>query len=179
MPGIITLLDEDDAARVGALWDVMAREFAVAKGYPGSVPHFTYHLADSYDMEAAGRVAETIAAYWRPFTVEASGFGVFGGEQPILYIPVARNEELTAIHVAIAGGMEGAGMHTLPYDGPATWLPHITIAQQSVPEGAWGPLLAWCARQPLAWRIPVTNIAVADQAPDGVDIFARYALGGA
>lgn len=177
MPGVITLLESEAAARVEALWDAIAREFGVPKGYPGAVPHFTYHLADSYDLPAALGVIETVAGYWAPFSVEASGFGVLPGDSPVVYVPVARSAELTALHVAIVGGMKAAGMANLPYYSDPYWLPHITIAQANVPTGALAPRLAWLAREPIAWRIPVSNLAVADQTADGAVVFGQRRFG--
>jgi 2'-5' RNA ligase len=176
MPGVITLLEGESAARVEALWDAMAREFGVARGYPGAVPHFTYHLADAYDIPAAARGVTAVAAAWRGFEAQASGVGVFAGDSPVIFVPVIRSAALAALHAAVSDAMDAVGMANLPYYTQAAWLPHVTIAQGNVPADALGPLLAWLARTPIDWRIPVTNLAVADQTSHGAVVFERAAL---
>ena len=178
MPGIITLLDEPFASRIEDLWEAMDREFGVARGYPGAIPHFSYHLAEEYDLEIAEKVVAAVALAERPFEVETSGFGVFTGPAPVVYIPVARSPELAALHAMVCDRMRRAGIETVPYYLPERALPHITIAQQNVPAEVLPALLGWLARQDLSWRLPATNLAIADQTPGGSVVFRRFPLCG-
>jgi 2'-5' RNA ligase len=176
MPGIITVLDPPIADRIERLWDEMEREFGVPRGYPGALPHFSYHLAESYHLERAAGVVRDLAAATPEFTVETSGFGVFTGLEPVFYIPVARGPALAALHASICERMRGAGMETNPYYLPERALPHITVAQQNIPAGAVAPLLEWLARQDFSWEVPVTNLALANQTPDSAVIYERFPL---
>jgi 2'-5' RNA ligase len=178
VPGIITLLDEPYASRIEDLWEAMEREFGVARGYPGAIPHFSYHLAETYDIEAAEMVVAAIAMAERPFEVETSGFGVFTGPAPVVYIPVARSPELAALHALICDRMRRAGTETVGYYLPERALLHITIAQQNVPPDALPALLGWLARRDLSWRMPVSNLAIADQTADGAAVLPRFPLRG-
>ena len=178
MPGIITLLDEPFASRIEDLWEAMEREFGVRRGYPGAIPHFSYHLAEEYDLGIAETVVAALALAERPFEVETSGFGVFTGAAPVVYVPVARSPELAALHATICDRMRRAGIETVGYYLPERALPHITIAQQNVPAEALPALLGWLARQDLSWRLPATNLAIADQTADGAVVFRRFPLRG-
>lgn len=178
MPGIITLLDEPFASRIEDLWEAMEREFGVIRGYPGAIPHFSYHLAEAYDLEAAEMVIAAIAWAGRPFAVETSGFGVFTGPAPVVYIPVARSPELAALHALVCDRMRRAGFETVGYYLPERALPHITIAQQNVSGEALPALLGWLARQDLSWRMTASNLAIADQTPDGAVVLRRFLLRG-
>ena len=176
MPGIITVLDGATTERIERTWDAMEREFGVPRGYPGALPHFSYHLAESYDLERAGGVLRDIAAATPQFQVETSGFGVFTGPEPVFYIPVARGPAVASLHAAICERMRAAGMETNPYYLPERALLHITIAQQNVPAGAISKLLEWLSRQDFSWKVPVTNLALADQTPDSALIYERFQL---
>ena len=176
MPGIITLLDTEYTAKVRAIQDAMAVEFEVRRSYPGDVPHFTYHLAEIYDIEAVVRIVERIAAETQPFSVATSGFGVFTGDRPTLYIPVARCAPLANLHQRICAQMEAAGQPNIAYYTPDRLLPHITFAQENAPPAALPGLLAWLARQDFSWDVPVTNLAVAEQTYSGVHVLGRWEL---
>jgi 2'-5' RNA ligase len=178
VPGIISILDEPAFAHIMALWQTMEREFGAAAGFPGALPHFSYHIAETYDLAAAAAVVAGIAAAQPAVVVETSGFGVFTGAERTIYIPVARNAELASLHGRVCERMRAAGMETAGYYLPERWLPHITIAQQNVPASALPRLLAWLSEQDFSWRLPVTNLAIAEQTPDGATVFERYALGG-
>ncbi|MGH2634361.1 MAG: 2'-5' RNA ligase family protein [Tepidiformaceae bacterium] len=174
MPGLITLLDDHHADNVRAIQETMAVEFGVTRGYPGDVPHFTYHLASGYDIGAASEVTRRIARATHPFSVATSGFGVFTGAELTLYIPVARSGQLAALHRRICDEMEAAGQPNDRYYHPDRALPHITITQQNVPRDALPAVLTWLAGQDFSWDVPVTNLALAEPTADGAHIFGRW-----
>ena len=176
MPGIITLLDKECTAKVRAVQDLMAQDFGVRRSYPGDVPHFTYHLAESYDVDSVLRVVERIASATRPFSVATSGFGVFTGAKPTLYIPIACGGALASLHECICKEMALAGQVNIPYYRAGRLLPHITIAQGNVPPAMLPDLLAWLAETDFSWDVPVTNLAVAEQTLTGVYVFERWEL---
>lgn len=177
MPGIITLLDRETTAKVRAVQDTMAAEFGVRRSYPGDVPHFTYHLAESYDIDAALGVVEHIASGTGSFSVATSGFGVFTGTRPTLYIPIAQGGSLASLHERICKEMAEAGQPNMPYYRAGRLLPHITIAQGNVPPTLLGELLAWLAETDFSWDVPVTNLALAEQTHSGIHVFGRWELG--
>ena len=179
MPGIITVLEPPIADRVEQLWDEMEREFSIPRGYPGALPHFSYHLAESYDLGRAATILRELGPETPPFHVETSGFGVFTGDEPVFYVPVARSPQLAGLHAAICERMLAAGMETTPYYLPERALPHITIAQQNVPAATVPALVQWLLHQDFSWRVHVTNLALADQTPDGAIIYERAELAGA
>ena len=176
MPGIITLLDDEFAARVRAVQEAMASEFGILRGYPGDLPHFTYHLSDSCDLDASAEVAARISAAQARFTVSTSGFGVFTGAEVAIYVPIARSDTLAALHRRICEEMDAAGQPNNPYYHPDRALPHITIAQQNLRAEAMPGVLAWLTTQDLSWNVPVTNLTLADQTPFSARIIGRWAF---
>jgi 2'-5' RNA ligase len=179
MPGVIAVLDDVHSARVEALWDEMERRFAVPKGYPGALPHITFHLG-SHDVDAgAEAVVERVAARTRPLTITTAGLGVFGGSSPVVYLAVARSPEVAALAGDLGAEMEAGGFpSTDPYFAPDKWIPHITIAHRNLAGIALGPVLAWLVEQPLAWEVPLRSLSIARETESSVEILATFPLSG-
>jgi 2'-5' RNA ligase len=177
MPGVIALLDPASTARVESLWDEMEQRFGVARGFPGAIPHVTFHLS-SYDVEpGATAVVERVAAETAPFTLYSSGPGLFGGPSPILFANVARAPAAASLAARLDAELTAAGYPgTDTYYTPERWIPHITLAQQNLASADLGALLAWLARQPLAWELPIASLSIARETPTSAEILATFPL---
>lgn len=178
MPGVIALLPEPFAAQVEALWERMERDFAVPRGYPGAVPHITFHLG-SHDVAAgADEVVRRVAAATSPFVVFTSGLGVFRGKLPVLHIMVARSPAAAALAETLSRELAAAGYpSTDPYFAPEKWIPHITIAHRNLAGLELAELLAWLVRQDLAWEIPISELSIALETDKSAEILATFPLG--
>lgn len=179
MPGVIALLDPLSTARVESLWDEMERRFGVTRGFPGAIPHVTFHLS-THDVEpGAAGVIERVAAATPPFILFSSGLGLFGGPAPILFVNVARAPAAAALAAHLDTELTRAGFPgTDPYYTPNRWIPHITIAQQNLQGADLGALLGWLAGQPLSWELPVTSLSIARETPTSAEILATFPLAG-
>lgn len=178
MPGVIALLDSTSSARIDALWGEMERRFGTRRGFPGGIPHVTFHLGD-FDVEpGAVAVVERVAAATRPFTLASSGLGVFGGPAPVVFVTVARSPAAAALAERLDHDLQAAGYPpTAPYYAPERWVPHITLAQQNLDGADLGALLAWLARQPLTWELPLSSLSIAKETPTIAEILATFPLG--
>src|SRR6266852_9486324 len=98
MNGIVSLLDKDHYQLIEDLWAELEREFSIRGVYITPYPHFSYHVAQHYDVEKLEPVLKRITSNISTFQVKTSGLGIFTGTSPVLYIPVARSLELTQLH---------------------------------------------------------------------------------
>jgi 2'-5' RNA ligase len=176
--GVISVLDEPAFGRVAGLWARVEREFGIAVGFPGALPHISFHIASAYDMDTASSVLASIAWAQREFVVETSGIGVFTGPERTIYIPVGRSAELASLHTLICERLRRAGMETIGYYLQERWLPHITIAQQNVLPAVMPALLGWLSEQDFSWRLPITNLAIAEPTDDGATVFGQWRFRG-
>ncbi len=172
------LLDEATESGVDRLWDSMEREFGIAKGFPGALPHLTIHLAGSYDLEATRPVVEELATSHGPFEVETTGLGVFTGETPILYVPVIRTRALDKLHGELYSLLAPHCGEHVPYYAPRSWMPHITIGHANITPEVLPALLAWLSRQPLSWQGHATTIAIGENTATSVELLGVYPFGG-
>lgn len=175
VPAVIALLEAPVRARVEALFARMEAEFGVGRGFPGGVPHITFHVAgEPFDEEARAIVAR-VARETAPFVMASSGFGVFTGPEPVVFVNVARSPE-AAVLAARLGASPGGGAS--PYYEAGRWVPHITLAHGNLAGADLPGLLAWLARVPLSWELPVEAIQVARELPEGLEVLAEFALEG-
>lgn len=177
MPGVIALFDAEHHAQVEWLWAEMERAFGIPAGYPGAMPHVTFHLAGGYDAEPTLAAVAEIAASQPAFELRTTGLGVFTGGAPVIHIPVVRNAVAEQLHAQLYERLSPHCREHAAYYSPTHWMPHITLGYQNVPREAYPQVLPWLAAQDLAWVIHVTTLAVGQDTPTGVDIMASFPLG--
>lgn len=177
MPGVISLLPSPYAERIEALWQAMHERFGVPLGYPGAVPHITFHLG-AHDVAAdAATVVEAVAARTAPFTIVTSGLGVFGGPVPVIHLAVARSAPVASLAADLDASLAAAGFPTTdPYFHQDRWMPHITIAHRNLAGIQLGPVLHWLVGQPLAGEVPLSSLSIARETDSGAEILATFPL---
>ncbi|MFZ0036230.1 MAG: hypothetical protein WAK91_02330, partial [Candidatus Acidiferrales bacterium] len=62
MQGIVSLLDGADRERVEQLWEELRRDFGVRGIHSKRFPHFSYHVAEEYDLPRAQAVLQALAS---------------------------------------------------------------------------------------------------------------------
>jgi hypothetical protein len=127
MHGIVSLLDNDHNQLVEELWAELARRFSVRGVYITPYPHFSYHVAQDYDVDKLEPVLQRITSNITTFKVRTSGLGVFTGNSPVLYIPVVRSLELTLLHQELWQEISTVSSGVQEYYNPNQWMPHIII----------------------------------------------------
>jgi 2'-5' RNA ligase len=160
MHGVVSILEEPHHEWVVQLWEALKREFGVGQLQATAVPHFTYHYAPTYNLEALRQILQETAAATSPFTVKTSGIGVFPGEKPVVYIPVARAPALLALHNQLWPRLEAISQNAPDYYTPANWFPHITLGHEDITPDNLGPIVTWLNGQSLTWDIQVSNLTL-------------------
>ena len=160
MHGVVTVLEEPHLGQVHQLWAEMNRLFGVGAPEATAVPHFSYHVAPTYDLEKLKAVLLETAVSTPPFIVKTSGIGIFPGDLPVLYIPVARSPELQALHTTLWPKLNAIAQNPLDYYSPANWFPHITLGHNDITPAQLGPIVTWLNRQPLTWDVAVSNLTL-------------------
>ena len=160
MYGVVTVLEEPHLGQVYQLWAEMSRLFGVGAPKAAAVPHFSYHVAPTYDLEKLKAVMAETAVSTPRFAVQATGIGIFPATPPVLYIPVARTPALQALHSALWPKLQAASEGSFDYYAPNNWFPHITLGHNDITPDQLGPIVTWLNRQPRAWEVQVTNLTL-------------------
>lgn len=87
MQGIVTLLDGADRESIEGIWEELRRDFGVRGIHARRFPHFSYHVAEKYDLDRVHAELEGLARMLKPFTVRTSGIGIFTRKQPVILYP--------------------------------------------------------------------------------------------
>src|SRR5215467_14127526 len=160
MDGIVSLLDNDHNQLIEELWAELKREFSVDGVYITPYPHFSYQVAQDFDVDKIESLLDRITSNIATFKVRTSGLGVFTGASPVLYIPVARSLELTQLHEEIWQEIVTASSGVQQYYHPDQWMPHITIGFADISKENLSQIIPFLANRDFNWEITVNNIAV-------------------
>jgi 2'-5' RNA ligase len=160
MHGIVTLLDNDHYQLIEDLWAELERSFSVKGVYITPYPHFSYHVAQDYDLDLVESVLKRITSNITTFKVRTSGLGIFTGASPVLYIPVLRSLELTQLHEEIWKEIATASSGVQEYYHPEQWMPHITMGFGDINKDNLSQIIPFLANRDFKWEITVDNFAV-------------------
>jgi 2'-5' RNA ligase len=175
MHGIVSLLDESLSAQVRTVWDGLEKECGLAGIKVTPIPHFTWQIASDYDFPRLESVLRSIAMEAKPFPMRCSGLGVFTGEQPVLYIPIVRAEELSRFHRLVWERVWELSESPSPFYSPEAWMPHITLAHRDLDTDNLSCALGSLAVRAFKWEGTVDNLALVYQTEDQVGEL-RYRL---
>ena len=173
MYGIVTIAEGEAGAQVLALWEELSKGEAWEAVGEMSVPHLSYHVAETYRLAAVEKLLERVAGETAPFRLPMASIGVVCGPHHVVYLTAVRTPALSALHEALWDGATEAGSDIVPRYESATWMPHVTLGNHaSMVE--WTPELA---RRQGAGRLPreivVDNVALIEEVPGGHEVIYR------
>ncbi len=178
MDGIATILENEQESDVRGIWKLLENECSLAgiQNYP--IPHFTWHLAESYNEEMLVPLLKEFCTASKPFIVRTSGLGVFIGEHLVIYLALVKDRSLLEFHQRLWELITPYGYNSVNYYSPEFWVPHITLAVEgTITEFICAMKLL--AAQPVLWEFEIRNLAVIGQNPliDKNGECYRFALG--
>lgn len=175
MHGVVSILPPPFYEQVETLWDLLEEQCGLRAIREVPIPHFSWHIAQDYDLDALDSELRAIAKDMEPFEATTAGLGVFSGEQPVVYIPVVRSAELTAIHQRLWGETLSCASKISPHYAPEAWMPHITLANKDVDAHSLACAMQTLGEQRLDWTFQVDNFAtVLHQAGQIGQVHAQY-----
>ncbi|HVF57788.1 MAG TPA: 2'-5' RNA ligase family protein [Pyrinomonadaceae bacterium] len=161
MHGVVSLLDDEHYALVEEIWDELARTFDVRGIYVTPFPHFSYQVAEGYDVKAVETFLQELAARSRPFRVRAAGLAVFTLASPVLYVPLVRSPALSALHGEIWDGLAPTKPCAVTnFYHPELWVPHITLAHKDIDRDSLAEIVRLLSARNLHWEMTVNNLSI-------------------
>ncbi|NBD36853.1 MAG: hypothetical protein GVY30_12765 [Chloroflexi bacterium] len=160
MQAVVSILDTVTHMLLTKTCAQLKEEFCACGFYVTEYPHFSYQVAEGFDLDALkSRLAEE-AARLAPFTTRVSGVGIFPGPHPVIFLPVVRTLELSHLHHRLWEVTNGAVHQRVGHYHAMRWIPHITLAQKDVTPDTLPGVMRWLNDQTFDWEIRVDNLAL-------------------
>ena len=160
MQAIVSILDTVTHALLTKTCVQLKEKFCACGFYVTEYPHFSYQVAEDFDLAALkARLAEE-AARLAPFTTRVSGVGIFPGPHPVIFLPVVRTLELSHLHHRLWEITKDTPHKPVSHYGPMCWIPHITLAQNDVTHDTLPEVMRWLNARTFNWEIRVDNLSL-------------------
>ena len=167
MQALVTTFPKPYEDQILALWQDLKEKFGLQYIENITVPHFTWHICDAYELKAVTPLLERIAAEVEPFEILVEDVGTFISQSPVVYLKIKPNPMLIKLHTRL-------WQELLPYAhepnmlySPSMWHPHVTLALQDLSPEQLEPVLAYVGGQKISWRITIDHYSLLTQTADG------------
>lgn len=160
MEGVVTILSDPYYRMVEAMQREVAEACELHSVRPTDIPHFSWHVAESYREQELAPILQEVCAEMHPFTVKTVGLGVFMAEESVLYIPLVADLPLLQFHQRLWQRLEGVGEGVNPYYAPGNWVPHITLAHEGLGVSELSCAVRMLAEKSPVWEMQVDHLAV-------------------
>ncbi len=168
MYGVVSILDAEHSEKIRAIWIQLESECGLAGIRVTPIPHFSWQVAEKYDLLRLEPELRHIAHSIKPFEVVTAGLGIFSGANPVIYIGLVKNEAFMQLHSQIWSRCQATCQGINVYYSPQSWMPHITLAHGDVNREKAGCALSQLVHMSFDWKITIDNIAVIAQAEDEI-----------
>ena len=174
MQALVTTFPKPYEDQILALWQDLKEKFGLQYIENITVPHFTWHICDAYELKAVTPLLERIAAEVEPFEILVEDVGTFISQSPVVYLKIKPNPMLIKLHTRL-------WQELLPYAhepnmlySPSMWHPHVTLALQDLSAEQLEPVLAYVGGQKISWRIMIDHYSLLTQTADGAFILINH-----
>jgi 2'-5' RNA ligase len=175
--GVVSLLDDTHHQAVQELWAELAERFGLKGLYTTPFPHFSYNVAEAYEIEQLELTLQRIAHRLSSFQVRACGLGLFTGKTPVLYVPIIRNSKLTQLHRLLWEEIPVKNSNAVAYYHPENWVPHIPLALGDTHKSKLAEVIDWLSDREINWEITVSNLSFIQQTENGAELRFRFEFG--
>ncbi len=159
MHGLVSLLPEPFYQRVEGIWQSLESEVGLSGIRVTPYPHFSWQIAEDYDLERLKPILGQIASRTKPFAVHTTGIGLFTGPKPVIYISLVKTLELMRFHSLVWESVLETSAGASPHYRPGGWMPHISVAYGDVTPENIGEVMKKLAFQTFVWEMQVDNFA--------------------
>jgi 2'-5' RNA ligase len=182
--GIVSLLGAASEQATRALWAELDARYGLREATQRVPwPHFSYHIAEDYDLARLAEPLRRVATQTEPFATTIAGLGGFEAPEPVLYLAVERTTALDALHAALWRELEAADLAqgAAPLYAAGSWQPHITLAQSDLTLAMLRAIQADWAGRDLRRTLWVDNLTLLYRAASATtnEPTMRFSLGSA
>ena len=178
MHGIVSLLDDEHYALVESIWAELEEMFGVRGAYVTPFPHLSYQVGAGYNVERVGDILQEMTQDLSPFRIRTAGLGIFTLNHPVLYIPIVRSPELSALHQRLWDAAAKDALGAVNYYHPEMWMPHITLAHGDIDRDRLAEIVHSLSRSDFHWEATISNLSLIYDTGAKQGLMCRYNFGG-
>ena len=176
---IISELDPATTEIVKDLWQQLHDKCGLRGIYMTPTPHFTWLVADEFNIEQVKSVLDELVAQVQSFKLHTFGLGIFSGEEPVLYLPMVKSLEMISLHCQIWEHIAPLSHGLKLYYSPKIWVPHITLAIKDLNKENLSCAVNAIAFEQIELYVQVDNLAIAELEDESAgEILHRYQFTG-
>lgn len=176
---VTALLDDTFTAKVKSIWSLLDVECGLKAINATPFPHFSFHIAQSYDLDELDARLQEVVEKTSSFSVRTTGLSVFTGYEPVVYIPLVVSQTLLDLHQLLWEKTSPLGERVSGHYRPGYWVPHVTLANRDVLEEGLACIMRRFAAQSFVWEIQIDQLAVLSQQGSVGEMHQVYPLRGA
>jgi 2'-5' RNA ligase len=182
---VVSLLDPVHTAKVERIWDDLRKHLGLSGVLVTPWPHFSYQVATGYSNRAElEALLQQFAAQTAPFAIRTSGLGSFPEPFPVVYVAVAKNPALAALHASLWSRVDPLANGGVPYYRPDRWTPHITLAhgdtrtETPLNRSEVGGIMKRLENRDFSWEVSIDNVALIWDRDGTEELSRRFHLRG-
>jgi len=174
---LVAMLDDAHTARVKEIWSRLDVGCGLQAIYATPYPHFSFHIAERYDLDQIDADIKRIVGSIPPFKVRTTGMSVFTGPSPVVFVPVVASQELLSIHQLLWEQTTRSAERLSLLYSPGRWVPHITLANKDVRGENISCVTEQLSEDAFDWEIEINQFCLVCQEDGVAEIHTAYALG--
>lgn len=161
MYAIVSFLDKKYNQKVQEIWSMLEAELNVKSDYIDPIPHFSYSVAEKYDLDYLKDILAKFVEKSGKFKIRTNNsLGIFVAPKIVVYIPLIRNLKISYFHRKLWKEINKNAEGVVQYYHPERWSPHITLAangltQQNLPEA-----IKLLSQYDFDWEFSVNTISI-------------------
>lgn len=175
--GVVSLLDEEHEERVLGLWEELEGEFGLSFR-DTHLPHFSYHVAERYDLDRLEAVLSNRAAESVPFQARCGVLAVIRApEVPCFLLPLVRAAVLSELHRVLWEELSEIAFGILDRYGPEYWMAAINLTPD-IERDLSKALLEYLLQRDWAWEMRIDNLSLLHDTGTKQELAQRFDFGG-
>lgn len=178
MHAIVSKLDREHYYLVEKLWVELRENFNIKGIYATPVPHFSWQVAEKYDLSGLKGFLESFCSRTVPFSVSTGGLGIFSGVLPVLFVPVVRTAMLSNLHEELWRGCGALSEGISGLYAPEKWQPHITLAHDDIHAGNMCKVIRFLQERNYRWQIKIESLSFIYDSGEKQEVLWDFALSG-
>lgn len=176
MVAVVSLLDAEHSKIVNDIISELEINFNISGVKITPYPHITWLISEIDKLAELKHYLKQAAQSSDIIHVSTAGLGIFPGEQPVIFVPVIRADNLNKFHARLFEDINAFSTQTVQFYNPSYWIPHISLALHDTDPQILPELIAYLNQRTYNWKIALDNITILKKEGDYFSKEASFQL---